>query len=184
MEVGGRDHIGLLIVLESETNMTVKSSNESKSQDEATSTSIWSNFNDMQFCHIVIISIFSSMSYALPDVYLSLFLIDRFDLSVGMTGIVRAAMLLAPMLGILLTMAIPRVSGIVLLSISVAGYCCLLFLGEGNMIWFIVGNTASAVTGASPYIQVLAKNDFGRDIKKMCNAITFYNIFYGIGYGE
>lgn len=164
--------------------MTAESSDESKSQDEATSTSVWSNFNDMQFCHIVIISIFSSMSYALPDVYLSLFLIDRFDLSVGMTGIVRAAMLLTPMLGILLTMAIPRVSGIVLLSISVAGYCCLVFLGEGNMIWFIVGNTASAVTGASPYIQVLAKNDFGRDIKKMYNAITFYNIFCGLGYGE
>eukprot|EP00986_Skeletonema_menzelii_P009884 scaffold4623_cov142-Skeletonema_menzelii.AAC.1 len=74
--------------------MTVESSDESKSQDEATSTSVWSNFNDMQFY--------------------------RFDLSVGMTGIVRAAMLLTPMLGILLTMAIPRVSGIVLLSISVA----------------------------------------------------------------
>ena len=173
-------------MLESETNMTVEISDESKSQDEAkaTSTSVWSNFNDMQFCHIVIISIFSSMSYALPDVYLSLFLIDRFDLSVGMTGIVRAAMILTPLLGILLTMAIPRVSGIVLLSISVAGYCCFAVLGEGNMIWFIVGNTASAVTGASPYIQVLAKNDFGRDIKKMCNVITFYNIFCGLGYGE
>ncbi|KAL7548704.1 hypothetical protein ACHAWF_011973 [Thalassiosira exigua] len=145
--------------------------------------SVWTNFTDMMFLHIaIIVPMFSAISYALPEVYISMFLIDQFELSVGVTGIVRAVMLLTPILGIFATMAMPRVSGFMLLLVSIAGYCCLFFLGEGSMIWFIVGNTATVVTGSSPFVQILAKNDFGRDMKKMRNAMSLCNIFYGLGY--
>lgn len=145
-----------------------------------------SYLSDIAYLHIaIVVPTLSAISSALPDVYLIIYLVEVYETSYAAAGVAMTMLHVAAIFGSLANMAAPTASSWVLLVVSLAGYCGLAFEeNPTNLVRFVAWNFLTMVSGDGPYLQILAKDEFANDARKMRSAISMQWINNGLGFGE